>query len=56
MIQGTYFTITDVSALLKKERSTIRRWIQDGKIQGVQRVGNMALIPEEEVNKLRQAP
>lgn len=52
MIQGTYYTITEVAALLKKDRHTIARWLKKGKIQGVQRVGNMALIPEEEVKKV----
>ena len=54
MIQGTYYTITEVAALLKKDRHTIARWLIKGKIQGTQRVGNMALIPEDEVKKLQQ--
>ena len=54
MIRGSFLTITEVAKLLKKDRHTIARGLQRGKIRGVQRVGNIALIPEEEVKRLRQ--
>ena len=53
MILGAYFTITEVAALLNKDRDTIARWLKKGKIQGELRLGNMAPIPEAEVKKLR---
>ena len=50
----SFLTITEVARVLNKDRHTISRWLQRGKMLGVQRVGNMALIPEAEVKRLQE--
>lgn len=54
MISGTFYTLGETAKVLGKNRRTIWLWLQNGKIKG-QRIGNLVLIPEEQVKKLREA-
>ena len=51
MISGTFYTIGEVADKLQKNRLTIRRWIQAGKLPII-RVGHVALIREEDYDSL----
>lgn len=51
MISGTFYTLGEVAVALKKNRLTVRRWIQSGKLS-VTRLGCVALITKEDLDRL----
>jgi len=51
-----YYTIKEAAALLRRHWRTVWRWTLEGKISYHQiRPGHKILIPEREINRLRQA-
>lgn len=44
--------MTETAVILGLTRETMRQWLKNGKLNG-QRMGNMVLITEEEVNRLK---
>jgi len=51
MISDKYYTVKELCQLLKRDKSTIYKWIREGKLKAI-KVGGKYLIPEEEVKKI----
>lgn len=51
-----YLTITEAAELLQLDRTTVWKWIDQGRIKGVRRKGigstSPILIPEKEIRRL----
>ncbi len=51
MISGTFYTQGEVADILKRNRHTIGRWIDRGKLPAI-RLGNLLLIRKEDVERI----
>ena len=47
----SYLSVTEIAKVTQKERSTIVRWIQAGKFDGVRMVGNEYQVPHGSFEK-----
>ena len=52
MISGTFYTQGEVAEMFGKDRHTIARWIETGRLAAV-RLGNVVLIRHEEIDRLK---
>lgn len=50
MISGTFYTVGEAAKLLNKDRKTLWRWMQQGRIRGT-KLGNIMLIAKEDVDE-----
>ncbi len=48
------YTVKELSDLLKVKPSTVRSWVNQGKLKGV-KLGKLWRIPEEEVQRILSA-
>lgn len=46
-----YLTVADIAQIINKEKSTVLRWIQFGKLQPVRKVGNEYQVPHKSFEK-----
>ena len=51
----TYYTTAEVAALLRVHRSTVVRWIDEGRVEAMKTPGGMYRIPASEVERITES-
>ena len=51
MVTDKYYTVRELAQILRRDKTTIYKWIKEGRIKAI-KVRGRYLIPEDELNKI----